>query len=455
MTAPLQEQARQASLETWLRAFGLSWLFAFIELILFAPLVVLAHAYLSETSIWLFALQLLLCYVAGRLLGRIRWLSRTLYELTGSLLTGWAAASLFQGSGWHSWACAAIGLLLAFRGLRCSKFGWNALFPPAGYLTAGLLYVIAVPVMGRLTLFHPYMGWLNGLGFVSMVIFFCATHHARLLAATLAGDEQTAASSLSRTVKRSSRIWLMTLLMIIAFVGYFQQVRHALGSWLRAAIAWVLGLLQSDPPPDAPPEPNPTAMPPLLPPASPKEPSWLDTLFHYVQVVFGYLIVIAVVLLAVYLIVSKLAPALRKLLMRLMKRSVGSGHPDGSDGYIDEKEALVDWRELPRYWLRNRKLGRERGQAKKWSHLPNNRERVRYLYRLLIERAAQSGYSYNRALTPNETEQDLAGRQLPADTVHAITSAYNEVRYGESDITDRKLDEVLQSIEPKLRNHLK
>lgn len=456
MAAPLQSPARQASFDAQLKAFGYSFLFAAFELILFAPLVVMAYVFVSDSSLWMFVIQLLLCYVAGRFMGRIRWLSRTLYEWVGSALTGVIAAFLFQGNGWHIWVCAVIGLLLAFRGIRSAKNGWHAMFPPAGFLTAGLLYFIGVPVMGRQALFQPYTDWLNALGFLSLVIFFFATHRTQLLSATLAGDEQAAASSLSQTVKRSSRLWLMALIILVAIVAYFQQVRHAIASGLRAAIVWLLSLMQSDPPPEAPPEPGPSAMPPLFPPAAPKEPSWWDTLFHYIQVVFGYLVVLAIIVLAIYLIVSKLAPALRALLRRLMNRSLGHAHGDDSEGFIDEKEALVDWKTLPRLWLRNMRKGRERGQSMKWSLLPNNRERVRFLYRLLIERAAQGGYSFNRALTPNETEQDLSSaRQLPAETVHAITEAYNQVRYGESDISDHELDKVLKSVEPKLRNHFK
>ncbi|MZQ82262.1 DUF4129 domain-containing protein [Paenibacillus sp. 5J-6] len=460
MSTPLQVQAQQVNKtrDTYLRVFGYSLLFAAAELILFSPLVVTTHIYVSEIHLWQLILQFMLVFVAGSLLGRVAWLSRTLYELLGCALVGLIAAYLFQGNNWHSWTCAAIGTLLAYRGLRCTKDGWHAIFPGASFAVAGSVYFIGVPIMGHQTSYQPYMSWLNGLGFVSLIIFFFAMQRTGLLSATLASDERAASSSLSETVKRSSRIWLMVLITLIFIASYFQQLRQGIVAGLRAAIAWLLSLMQSVPPPEAPPEPSPSAAPPLLPPAEAKEPSWLDALFHYIQVVFGYLIVIALIVLAVYLIVTKLLPVVNAFLRRLMNRSLSSKQEAGSEGFIDEKEALVDWKGLPRLWWQQVRKGRnkERSHAKKWSLLPNNRERIRFLYRILIERAAQSGYAYKEALTPNETEQDLSlGKQLPSETVHAITLAYNQVRYGETDISDAQLEQVLQSVEPNLRNHLK
>lgn len=99
-----------------------------------------------------------------------------------------------------------------------------------------------------------------------------------------------------------------------------------------------------------------------------------------------------------------------------------------------------------------------RGKANepKWSHLPNNRERIRFLYRVLIQQAAEGGYTYNKAHTPNETEQELSNQyQLSSHAVHAITSAYNQARYRDDDVSDLELDQVLQTLDPLIRNQLK
>lgn len=402
MSTPIQVQAQQVSKtrDTYLQVFGYSLLYAAAELILFSPLVVTTHIYLSVISLWQLILQFMLVFAAGSLLGRITWLSRTLYELLGCALVAFTAAYLLQGNNWHSWTCAAIGMLLAYRGIRCTKDGWHAIFPGAAFAVAGAVYFIGVPIMGHQASYQPYMSWLNGLGFLSLIIFFFAMQRTGLLMATLASDERAASSSLSETVKRSTRIWLTVLIALIFVASYFQQLRQGIVAGLRAAIVWLLSLMQSDPPKETPPEPSPSAAPPLLPPAEAREPSWLDALFHYIQVVFGYLIVIALIVFAVYLIVTKLLPVVNAFLRRLMNRSLSSKQEAESEGFIDEK-ALVDWKGLPRLWWQQVRKGRnkERSHARKWSLFPNNRERIRFLYRILIERAAQTGYTYKEALT--------------------------------------------------------
>ncbi|MGO4272762.1 hypothetical protein AB4Z22_23480, partial [Paenibacillus sp. TAF58] len=423
MLAPIQAPSRRANLNFLVRAFSLAILYGLLELIIFFPIIVLIEVYVSDTLLWMTCLQFLLCYVFGCLFGRIKWLTRTLYELMLCAGAGLTIAYLLQGNNWHGWTCAAIGLLLAYRGIRCTKDGWLSLFPASIFVTAGLVYFVGVPVMGRLDLFHPYISWMNGFGFCSLVIFLLATNRVQLLSATLAGNERAAASSLSESVKRSSRIWLITLIACIAAVSYFQQLQQGFSSLLRASIAWLLRLLLSDPPSDQPPEPIPSDQPlPLPPPAPTGEPSWFDILLHYAQVIIGYLIIIALILSTIYIIIAKLTPVLLSLIRRLMNRSFSSKKGEGTEGFTDEKENLLAWKELPRMWWQQTMKSWSRGKANgsKWSHMPNNRERIRFLYRILIQQAAEGGYSYNKAHTPNETERDLSNQpQLSSHAVHA------------------------------------
>lgn len=459
MLAPIQTPSQRANLHFLVREFGLAILYGLLELIIFFPIIVLIQVYVSETLLWINCLQFLLCYVFGCFFGRIKWLTRTLYELMLCAGAGLTITYLLQGNNWHGWTCAAIGLIFAYRGIRCTKDGWLSIFPASIFVTAGLIYFVGVPIMGRLDLFNPYIGWMNGFGFCSLVIFFLATNRAQLLSATLAGNERAAASSLSESVKRSSRIWLITLIACIAAVAYFQQLQQGISSLLRASIAWLLRLLQSEPSSDQPLEPSPSAQPlPLPPPAPTDEPSWFDMLLHYAQVIFGYLIVIALILGAIYIIIAKLTPALVSLIRRLMNRSFSSKKGEGTAGFTDEKENLLAWKELPRMWWQQTMKSWSRGKINepKWSHLPNNQERIRFLYRVLIQQAAESGYTYNKAYTPNETERELSNQyQLSSHAVHAITSVYNQARYSDDDVSDLELDQVLQTLDPLIRNHLK
>lgn len=459
MPSLLQSPLQRINSDSLLRGFGLAILFGSLELIIFSPAIVLAQVYISGTLPWLTCLHFLFSYVIGCFLGRIKWLNRRLYELTLSMGAGYTLSWLLQGNNWHSWVCAAIGSVFVYRGIRCFRHGWLSLFPASVFVIAGLVYFVGVPIMGQMILFQPYVSWMNGFGLCSLIIFFFVTNRSQLLSATLAGNERTAASALSNTVKRSSRIWLTTLIAFIAVIAYFQQMRQAIISFLHASIAWLLRLMQSDSTPAVPQEPIAPA-PPMLPPTAPvSEPSWFDMLLHYAQIIIGYLIVIALILYAIYVFISKLIPKLVSLIRRLMNRSLNSRQGEGAEGFTDEKETLLALKDLPLMWWQKalKRWSSEKINELKWSQLPNNQERVRFLYRVLIQQAAIVGYTYKKNLTPNETEQDLTNKdQLPSQAVHIITSAYNEVRYGDEQVSDERLNQLLHTFDdPSIRKHLK
>ncbi|KRE92748.1 hypothetical protein ASG89_33060 [Paenibacillus sp. Soil766] len=461
MLKPLLNQTNSppSRLSYFLRGCGLALLFSFVELVIFAPLVTLAQVYVFDSALALTCIQLLLCFVIGVYVGQFKWLSRTGYEVLVCVAAGYGLSFVFQMDPLLVALSAAISALLVYRGIRYTKDGRFSLYPPGVFVISGVMYFIGVPIMTRVELMHPYKIALNGLGFATLILFFFITNRSQLLVATLAGNHRAAASSLSQTVKRSSRIWLIGFIGVIAAVAYFQQVKQALMRLLHGILAWLLGLMSSEEPP-AVPEASPSAPPPMvLPPVEPHEPGWFGILMQYLVQIVGYVLIIALILGCLYLILMKLAPALLSFIRRFWKRSLRREQGDTSDdGYTDEKEALLDWRELPNLWWRkaSSKLWPSSARGLSWSQLPNNQERIRYLYRVLIRQASKSGYTFKRTLTPNETGWELTNQtQLAEGSVHALTTAYNRVRYGRETVTDEELAQVLQSLDPNIRNQLK
>ncbi|OAS23696.1 DUF4129 domain-containing protein [Paenibacillus oryzisoli] len=460
MLKPLLNQTNSppSRLSYILRGSGMALLFAIVELVIFAPLVTLSQVYVLDSALALTCIQLLLCFLIGAYVGQFKWLSRIGYEILVCVAAGYGLSYIFQMEPLHVALSAAISVLLVYRGIRYAKNGWFSLYPAGVFVISGVMYFIGVPIMTRVAIMLPYKITLNGLGFATLILFFFITNRTQLLVATLAGNDRAAASSLSQTVKRSSRIWLIGFIAVIAAVAYFQQVKQALLHLMRGILAWLLGLMASEEAP-AVPEPSPSAPPPMeLPPTAPHEPSWFGILMQYVVQIVGYVLVIALILGCLYLILMKLAPLLLSFIRRFWKRSLQREQGDTTDGYTDEKETLLDWRELPNLWWRkaSSKLWSTSNREPSWSQLVNNQERIRYLYRLLIGQASRGGYTFKRALTPNETGWELTHQtQLAETSVHALTTAYNRVRYGREAISDEELAQVLQTIDPSIRSQLK
>ncbi|TXK78395.1 DUF4129 domain-containing protein [Paenibacillus sp. N3.4] len=430
----------------YLRGTGWILLWASIELITFFPLIVLIQAFLSGTHLWLTSLQFLLCYAIGAAGGYTNRLTRTFYEWLFGLAASYAIAYLLQGNNWHGWALTVIGFLLVRRGIQWTKGSWLSLFPMSAFLFAFFIYLTGVPIMGRFVAFQPYMSWLHGLGFITLILFFFVMNRFQLLSATLAHREK-AASSLSQSVQRLNRIWLIGFIALITLVAFFQQLQHGVIWVIRSVLGWLVSLMHSEPQAEQP-KPSPSAVPPLQLDAPSSEPGWFAKFLHIVEVIAVYAIGLALIVLVIYLIFSKIIPLLASLIRRLMNRSLSSKLDDASEGFSDEKESLLEWKNLPRLWWQQAKKtwSKEKKSELRWTQLESNRERIRFLYKRLIQQATSEGYTYKRSLTPNETEQDLkANKQLSQQTVHAITQAYNQVRYGDVEVTDSQLNEVLQT----------
>lgn len=449
----------------FLRKIGTSAAYSLLELILFAPVILLIGTGLPTSwqaplsapwnAFWLTALG----FTAGSLIGDVPRLRRKVYELLLSALVGTAATFLFVNAGWQVTLGAILGAFFVYRGIRSVRMGRLAGYPPVvfGLLTA--VYFIGVPIMTHTELLHGYAAVLNGCGLGALFIFFVLSNRSQLLGATLAGTEEAAASSLSRTVRQSSRVWLIVFLVVLTGIAYFQQVGRFLLHVLRSALVWLIRLMNGKPS-EAPTEPAATPPPPQLPPSDPsKKPAWLEALLHYAMIAFIALVVLALAAGLIYLLVAKVWPAVRRLLRYLLRGSQGREDSEASAGYTDEREDLLNWKELPSLWWQRMAgmFGRSsEAQEPGWSQLRSNRERVRFLYRKLIERAARDGYAYKQAYTPSETEQELSQNyRLGSAALHDVTVAYNRSRYGDEELSTEEVERLVQQLDPKIRNSFK
>ncbi|MNH93832.1 hypothetical protein D3C73_464400 [compost metagenome] len=439
----------------YLQRWGSLTLLALLELVVFFPLVVVIQAYVMQTPLWLTFLQLWIFYIIGLAGGASQWLSRTIYEVLYALVLGSVLSLWLQGTFWQGWLSSIIGIFLIMRGIRLTRNSWSQLFPVTVYIMGLLVYLLAVPIMGRMELFKPYAGLTNFLGFISLIIFFFYFNRIQLTGATLSTSSQ-AFSSLSASVRSINRLWIIVIILLIGIIGFFQQIKDGFTSMLRSIIMFLISLIPKDQPA---PEPSPAASapPPELPPMVPSEPSWLAVLLEKLFMIIGYTLLAVLIIAAVYMIFKRLAPILIKAIRKLLSRLRFVSEEADQAGYSDEQELVVEWRELPGAWLKgltNRLL--RKGQTElRWSQLKTNRERVRFLYRGLVRQATDKGHNHNQAYTPNESGRSWITKDIyPAQSATDITSAYNRVRYGNEEISDDEMKKLIAEAESILK-HIK
>jgi hypothetical protein len=77
------------------------------------------------------------------------------------------------------------------------------------------------------------------------------------------------------------------------------------------------------------------------------------------------------------------------------------------------------------------RIARLLAREPQWEQLPNNREKIRYLYRHWMFDFMRRGYLFKRSLTPAETLMDLRlGEKGAEQSGRQLTSLYERVRYG-------------------------
>jgi len=428
-----------------------------IELAVYFPVLLVLHGLLSPLPLWGTCLQLAACYGIGSIGGETGWLKRNVWALL------WAAAGgagVFIPAGGPAalggWVLGAVGAWLVVRGIRLVRTPWSWRFPPTAFLFGFVSYFIAVPLMARIATVQAYVPLTNALGFATLVIFVFYLNRMRLLEATLSG-EGDAQQAVTGAIRRDNRLWLSCAVGLIAVIGFAPQLQAAaIAVW--HAVADALNRLLLSAPPEAEPSALPAATPAPLPQLGdgPQQPSWLTEALNLLLLIAGYTAVAALALLALIFLVRRGLPAVWRTLRRLLGR-FGADDALDAAGYVDEKETLLAWRELPKAW-RKRLQARfsARAAAPEWSALTTRTARIRYLYTLALSYAASKGYRFNPALTPQETQRELdAAGLLPSQAGDTLTALYNEARYGGKEPSETQLCEALERAQPILPKHVK
>jgi hypothetical protein len=432
--------------------------FSLIELLVFFPILVLIHTFLLSTELWSIVVQAVVLYVLGFAGGITGKLQRGIYQVLYALGISSGVSILFQGWNWHFWFGFLLGSFLVLRGIRFTRTSWYQLFPDSAYMVGLLIYFLAVPFMNFSELLLPYRTLINVFGFLSLSLFFYMMNRQQLIGATLS-DPAKAASSLSKSVRGMNRLWVSAILVLIALIAFWGQLKDSLWWLIRSVIALLLRLSPDGKPQES--SPASTAAPSGFPPLEEQgNPSLLALLFNKVVILLAYALIAVVVIGLFYLIITRFLPMITRAVRRLLGK-IGSGViVTEADGYVDEEESLLVWKDQPSLWRKGllKRFSRTRDGELKWTQLLSNKDRIRFIYRNLIGKAIRDGYKYNRAATPLETEREVMRQQGYTESAQpnsVMAQVYNQARYGDKDPSDDEIRKVLEAVEPILGKRFK
>ncbi|OXM87744.1 DUF4129 domain-containing protein [Paenibacillus rigui] len=420
---------------------GLTLLQGGIELLLYLPpLLVLNVLAAPELSAWHWTGGLLLGYGAGYAVGR-RFAFRRLYTFLGGtlLLSAALAVILYQLSLALIWLLP-LTWLAVYRGARLAEVPWRLYFTTPYYLFGMGGYFVASILFSSLPVFQPYVSLLNGTGLAALLVTLFMANLANVRQETLSGDKEPVVAAPVLWNNRLLIAGIAVAALGIVLIRKLQQAWRWLKEQLVSLLQWLLNRT-AEPQPDSRPA-SPQAPPPMPPDNG--EPSvwllWLEKAAYAAAAV----VLAAACLILLYKLFRQLAGLFNRCVRWLNGWLSRSAERKQGTGYVDDIEQLVSWRSwnemLASRWRSWREARTER--TLKWGSLSNNRDRVRYLYRLVLRRAIEEGYAFQSSLTPQETLEDIKKKRPSTELAQdqeALLALYDKARYGHKQVQDAEL----------------
>ncbi|WP_181593081.1 DUF4129 domain-containing protein [Paenibacillus sp. YN15] len=358
---------------------------------------------------------------------------------TAPLTVGWAW--LLHGISYNALLSVAAGAILVTRAAGAVRsdrdeiqpiFPWLglALCAPSGF------YIHRAEGLG---------GYSDGLAVIASALFLLALligNSYSLTGGAYGGKGRTASA---RYMRRFNRLLVAVFGLPVFLLSFWGLVDGAIGTAVKNALRWLLGLLAGEEPAELPPEPAVTPAPQQsgLPEAK-GEPALIWVILEYLLMI----VFIAAALAFLYYCGRALARWLPDWLKRVTawfsRRAAGKGD-DPDPGYVD---TVLSTRESkpggagPLGRLKRLFQGR---REVRWEDLADNRQRMRYLYAQAVRRAVRAGFRWRAEWTPaeaaeaaaREAAKPTAGLQAAAAGQAAaklldreLCDAYERARYG-------------------------
>ena len=160
--------------------------------------------------------------------------------------------------------------------------------------------------------------------------------------------------------------------------------------------------------------------------------------------VFGYIfigILAVILLILLYRFVRRLIPLIIKAFAKA-ETSSGSGE---TALFEDTREKLLDLSQLPKLYAARAK-DRISGLFKRtpgWEDMPTPAEKLKYLYRKVLQKAEGCGYAHRKSYTAEEATRIAAQSWKPlAKDAKTLADAYSALRYGNHAPDPEKLEQL-------------
>ncbi len=280
--------------------------------------------------------------------------------------------------------------------LRIGNFRlyWSGI---ALYFVAG----IAFPRIPGLEGAVPLLTW-SGAACLALALF--VTNDSLLRYSFLSGDP---AERLPGGLKRHNRLFIGVIVIVALALaaGAGGWLGRQLWGMVKTLVQWLARPGKQEPPPEQAVELPP--MQPMLPAAEAHEPGIWSRLLDIAFYSIGILALAAALGFGLYWLYRNAGGVWRRAIDRLLDLLRREKAVEENAAYRDEEVRIFTWEAALKKWKKAGAALLRPGKAERWEELRDNRERVRYLYRRMLQAERKGGYRIKPHLTPYETTLDI------------------------------------------------
>jgi hypothetical protein len=421
------------------------WCQGLVELLMAFPIILAIGILLVPTSrMWIWIGSLSFSYLLGLLTAKYIIRKKGFIQNSVNFLIAAIISYLSVGINISIMFCLILGIYVFRRGMNLAEKDWEKLLPVNVLLFGIIVYFLAYFFYKSNTAMSSYMPAIYWSGVLYLFVTLLIKNTSQISQANLSASEKR---SFSSSVLHRNRLIISVTFALILIISGFSQIKDALSNMLKAFAKWLFLLVGSR-----------TEQEQVLygPPAIDLQgllglgvnAEQTKTSLIIEKIAYGVaILIIALLLYFLFRVVFKkiyhLVLKLVNLIMNYLLRNTSNISETDDNDYEDEKESLLkslsgSYANKFKNWLKD-VMERE----PKWKDLKDNKERIRYIYRIILFKSVMAGYPYKSYMTPKETSADLSKwNKGKGYDLKESANLYNKVRYSDLEISDEDVERV-------------
>ncbi|TCT11604.1 hypothetical protein EDC18_1211 [Natranaerovirga pectinivora] len=426
-----------------------------IEIIIFLPLLIMFSIYiLNVNEVYLWLITLLFSYGAGSIFRKIVGKNKNvaLYLIIGVIISFVNIQWFFDYSIFQVFILTLLNTFIFYRGKSFMDNEWGGLLPSNIIMMCIVSYTLLLLSFFYVEKLKPYNSMIQVAAVITLIIGLIRINALEIKMIVTPDNDKV---NVPKSLVKNNLVLTVVAIVLIFIVSTINHIRDIILTVIKSigkVIYFLYGLFTNMISYSTSENMGPGELE-YIDSAIIKDETLLDKIIEVIKLVVLYGVIILIGILFIYLMavifhkVIKGLISFFKILMEYLNKE------NKNVLYEEEKEMIMNWKDLKEKYLEkiNNWIDKSIEKEKKWEDLKDNKERIRYLYRVWIFQKIKNGYSFKSSYTPEEVYTDLCkwNGDMAYEGSEELIKLYNKSRYGNKELEDKIVIELRNTIDKK------